>query len=227
MAKSPKAEEADGAAQAAAPKSGGKSKRMIIVAGAALLAAGGGGGAWFLMKGKHAEGEAQANPVKKERRVDKGAPPVFLPLDPFVVNLHNTQPGATDKFLQTDMTLRLAGADVVEEIKAHMPEVRDRVLMLLSSKTSAELLTPEGKAKLAEAVRVEITAVVDPEAVKAAPKPKLKKEDGDKAEGGKEGEAREGEAKDAKEGGEAPAEEAQSPEDYKVRSVLFTSFIIQ
>ena len=119
------------------------------------------------------------------------------------------------------MTLRLAGPEVVDQVKQHMPEVRNRVLMLLSTRTSQELLTPEGKARLAESVRVEITAVVDPDAVTAVEQPKAGKV---ATEVGKAGEA----------AGEAPAEETaaeaeepQSPEDYKVKSVLFTSFIIQ
>ena len=225
MAKSPKAEAAEEpAAEVTAAKPAGKKKLIIIVAAVLLLGGGGGGGAWFMMKGKHsAEGEAQAKPVKKEvRHADKGAPPVFLPLDSFVVNLRNQTTQSNDQFLQTEMTLRLAGPEVVDEVKQHMPEVRNRVLMLLSSKTAQELLTPEGKTKLAESVRVEITAVVDPESVKPAEQPKVKKEpaEGEKGEKADEAEAKPDEA--ATEG-----EDAQSPEDYKVKSVLFTSFIIQ
>ncbi|HVY08475.1 MAG TPA: flagellar basal body-associated FliL family protein [Burkholderiales bacterium] len=222
MAKSPKTEAAaEEPADAPAKTGGGKKKLILIGASALLLAAGGGGGAWFFLKGKHSgEGEAQAKTVKKEvKRVDKGAPPVFLPLDSFVVNLRNPTPGSGDQFLQTDMTLRVGGADVVEEIKQHMPEVRSHVLMLLSSKTSQELLTPEGKTRLAEAVRMEITGVIDPEAVKPAAKPAIKKQE----EGEKDADAKDKEEESA----DAAAEEAPSPEEQKVRSVLFTSFIIQ
>ena len=223
MAKSPKAEAVEEeVAEVTAKKPAGKKKLIIIITAAALLLGGGGGGAWVMLKGNHsAEGEAQAKPVKKEvKHAKKDAPPVFLPLDPFVVNLHNPAAQGNAQFLQTDMTLRLAGPEVVDEIKAHMPEVRNRILMLLSSKTSQELLTPEGKIKLAEAVRVEITAVVDPDAVKPAEAPKIEKEP---AQSVKPDEA----AQEAKDEPAAEAEEPQSPEDYKVKSVLFTSFIIQ
>jgi flagellar FliL protein len=230
MAKSPKAE-AEAAPEAAAAKTGGKKKLILMVAGALLLVAGAAGGTWFAMKGSHAPA-AEGAPVKaakKERKpVDKGAPPVFLPLESFVVNLHSTTPQAGDQFLQTEMTLRLADESVVTDVKQSMPEVRNRVLMLLSSKTAQELLTPEGKAKLAEAVRVEITSVVDPEAPKPVEKP-AKKAGIKKVEGeGEKGAAEKSASKEEEEPAEgAEGEEAQSPEDYKVKRVLFTSFIIQ
>ena len=221
MAKSPKTEAAEAEIpEVPAKKPAGKTKLIMVLA--TVLRLGGGGGAWFMFKGKHSgEGEAQAKPVKEVRHTKKDAPPVYLPLESFVVNLRAQASQSNDQFLQTEMTLRLAGPEVIDQIKQRMPEVRNRVLMLLSTKTSQELMTPDGKARLAESVRVEITAVVDPDAVLAVKQPKIKKE---AAEGDNTDEA----------AGEAPAEETetvaeepQSPEDYKVKSVLFTSFIIQ
>lgn len=232
MANSPKNKAAEAeVAEVTAKKPAGKKKLIIVLASALVLAGGGGGGAWYMLKGTHsAEGEAQAKPVKEAKHAKKETPPVFLPLESIVVNLRAQPPQSNDQFLQTDMTLRLAGQEVVDQVKQHMPEVRNRVLMLLSTKTSQELLTPEGKAKLAESLRVEITAVIDPDAVKPVEQPKIKKE---AAEGAKAGEAAEGDKADQAvreapaEETEAEVEEPQSPEDYKVKSVLFTSFIIQ
>jgi flagellar FliL protein len=222
MAKSPKAPAAvEEVVELTAKKPAGKKKLIIIVAAALLLGGGGSGGAWFMLKGKHSvEGEAQAKTVKEAKHAKKDGPPVFLPLEAIVVNLRAQPPQGNDQFLQTDITLRLAGPEVVEEVKLHMPEVRNRVIMLLSSKTSLELLTAEGKSALAESLRTEITAVIDPESVKT---PLLTKDAGgpaDASEDEKAGKAAE----------EAPAEEAEapaSPEEFKVKSVLFTSFIIQ
>ena len=44
----------------------------------------------------------------------------------------------------------------MEEIKLHMPEVRNRILLLLSSKTASQLMTVEGKRKLALELETEI-----------------------------------------------------------------------
>ena len=221
MAKSPKTEAAEAEIpEVPAKKPAGKKKLIIVLATVLLL--GGGGGAWFMFKGKHsAEGEAQAKPVKEVRHTKKDAPPVYLPLESFVVNLRAQASQSNDQFLQTEMTLRLAGPEVIDQIKQRMPEVRNRVLMLLSTKTSQELMTPDGKARLAESVRVEISAVVDPDAVLAVKQPTIKKE----AAAGDNTDEAAGEA--PAEETETVAEEAQSPEDYKVKSVLFTSFIIQ
>jgi len=218
MARSPKSEAAEEEiAKVPAGKPAGRKKLILMLAGA-LLIGGGGGSAWYLLKGQQsAQGEARAKPVKEVKHVKKEAAPVYLALETFVVNLRALAPQNSDQFLQTDITLRVAAPAVVDQIKQHMPEVRNRVLMLLSTKTSQELLTPEGKTRLAESVRVEVTAVVDPDALTPVQQPKIKKEAA--------GDAKAGDA--PAEETDAEPEEPQSPEDYMVQSVLFTSFIIQ
>lgn len=219
MAKSPRAEAAEEEVVEVAAKQPAGKKKLIIVAATVLFLGGGGAiGAWLMLKDRHAaEDVGRAKPAREAR---KEVPPVFLALESFVVNLRAQAPESGDQYLQTDMALRLAGPEVADQVKQHMPEVRSRVLMLLSTKTSQELLTPEGKTRLAEAVRVEITALVDPDAVHVK-EPGIGKEaaEGDEADET----AREASAEEAGESAEDP----QSPEDYKVKSVLFTSFIIQ
>jgi flagellar FliL protein len=213
MAKQPEADAE--APAAAAPKS---RKKLIIIVAAAVLVLGGGAAAWMMM-GKHKEGE----PAAAEKKVAKAeGPPLFLPLESFVVNL---QPPTSNQFLQVDITLRLADAHAVDEVKTLMPEVRDRILRLLATRTAPELVATGGREKLAEAVRLEVTRVVDPAAVKAPPKPAIEKQ--------AEGEPPEPSAETEPPAGEPAAEavaEAAEPaaaEEQKVRAVLFTSFIIQ
>lgn len=137
MAKEPKAEtEVAAEAPAAAPKS---RKKMIIIAAAALVLIGGGAAGWMMMGGKHTDGEAQANADEPKKAARPSGPPVFLPLEPFIVNL---QPPTSSQFLQVDVTLRVADAHVVNELKALMPEVRDRLLRLLATKNAPELTAP-------------------------------------------------------------------------------------
>ena len=76
----------------------------------------------------------------------KAKPPVFVSLETFTVNL---QPEHSEQHLQTNLTLKVEDSRTVEEIKLHMPEVRNRILLLLSSKTASQLMTVEGKRKLA------------------------------------------------------------------------------
>ena len=57
-----------------------------------------------------------------------------------------------ERFLQTGLTLQLAGQEQVDLIKLYMPHVRSRLLLLLSSKKASEILTAEGKNKLAQEI---------------------------------------------------------------------------
>ncbi len=129
---------ADPKADAAAPKSG---KKMLIMIIAVVVLALGGGGAWFMLKG----GDDAGKPAKKTAKV--GAPPVFVVLDAFTVNL---QPENGDQYLQIQFTLQVSDEKQVELIKANMARVRSRVLLLLSSKKASEISTPEGKAALSK-----------------------------------------------------------------------------
>ncbi|MBT9598386.1 MAG: flagellar basal body-associated FliL family protein [Vitreoscilla sp.] len=149
-----------------APKKGKKKLIIIVVAVVALLGVVGGGAAVYLSKKAAAAAEAAAaeddeeddghstkKAASKEHKKDeKHAPPVFVPLDPFVVNLADRE---ADRFAQVGMTLEVNDAKVGDEIKAYMPAIRNNVLLLLSHKTSQELMEPEGKEQLAREVRRE------------------------------------------------------------------------
>jgi flagellar FliL protein len=133
---------------AAPPKA--KSKMMIIIIAVVVLAAAGGGGAFFMMKG----GEEHSEAAPKKAKAAKSAPPEYVPLTSFTVNL---QPeGDAGQYLQVEMTLQVAGAEQAELIKTNMPLVRDRVLMLLSGKKASEITSTEGKQQLAKEI-VEVT----------------------------------------------------------------------
>ena len=128
-----------------------------------------------------AEGEdGAASGHKKEAKKDHGAPPAFLPLEPFVVNLADKE---TDRYAQIGITLEIDDAKTADQLKAYMPAIRNGILMVLAHKTSAELLERKGKEALAneimrETVRSLGIEVEEPEAEPAAEdedKPKKKK----------------------------------------------------
>lgn len=175
-----------------APK---KSKKLvIIIAAVVLLLAVGGGGAVFMMKKKAAEAEAAAadedggggghakpaKEAKKPEHKEHGAPPAFVPLDPFVVNLADRD---AERYAQVGITLQIDDPHLAEEMKAYMPAIRNAVLLILSHKSSDELLSADGKAKLAEEIRRDAARAMgyeieDPEEEEpedVAPKKKKKK----------------------------------------------------
>lgn len=178
---------------AEAPPKKSKKLLIIILAAVLVLVLGGGGAAYMLLKkSDHAEdgdedvAEETAKPKKKEKKKEHGAPPVFVNLEPFTVNL---VPETGDQYLQVVLSLELEDAAQEPELKAQMPKIRNNLTLLLSSKKASELLPKEGKEHLAEALKDEINSVVEP-------------------------------PKKSKKG------EMTMPEG-PVKSVLFTSFIIQ
>jgi flagellar FliL protein len=183
-------------AEGDAPKKGNK-KMIIIIAAVAVLLLGGGGAAFFIMKKKAAEaeaaaaaedggeehekpGKAAAKPAHKPAEHGKSehaAPPAFVPLEPFVVNLSDRE---AERFAQIGVTLQVDDPHMAEEMKAYMPAIRNAVLLILSHKSSADLLTVEGKQKLAEEIRREAARamgyeVEDPEDEEEDDAPKKKK----------------------------------------------------
>lgn len=122
-------------------------KALFLILGLVLLL-GGGAGAWYFMnQNADAKDGSQAKLKPPE-------PPVFVVLEPFTVNL---QADAGEQFLQVAFTLQVADQAEVDLIKLYMPQVRSRVLLMLSSKTASEILTIEGKKNLS----TEIAAMVN------------------------------------------------------------------
>lgn len=142
MATNPKKTAASEDEGAADGKSKSKKKTLIIAAAALLLiGALGGAAAWYFLKpAPAADGEQVSKPEPPK-------PPVFSTLEPFVVNL---QPEMGEQYLQVAMTLQVAEQVQADQIKVYMPMIRSRLLALLSSKGASELITSEGKTKLAE-----------------------------------------------------------------------------
>ena len=68
-------------------------------------------------------------------------------MDNMVVNL--ADPGG-QRVAQIGITLELKDAAAIEKVKQYLPTIRSSILLLMSQKTSDELLQREGKEKLAK-----------------------------------------------------------------------------
>lgn len=130
-------------------------KKRLLIAGVALAVLGSGGaGAWYF---------TQQNSGPHTAKLESAKLPVFVNLEPFTVNL---QPDSGEQYLQVALTLQVTDAAQTELIKLHMPQVRSRLLLLLSSKKASEISTVEGKNHLASEI---ITQVKQPFTPKTAP----------------------------------------------------------
>lgn len=147
---------ADPKADAAAPASGGKNKLFILIGALVVVLGLGGGAAWYFLHGSDggaASSRKEHSAGSDKKKKGKEAPPEYLAIEPFTVNL---QPENGDQYLQIAFTLQVDGAEQAEVIKNNMAKVRSRVLLLLSGKKASEINTVQGKQQLAG----EILAVV-------------------------------------------------------------------
>ena len=162
------------AAADAPPPAKSKKKLVILIAVVAVVLAGGGGAAVFMMKKKAAaealeagDGETSADasatnagdatadahgPAKAGAKRDPAAVPVFVPMDPFTVNLADRD---AERYAQIGVTLEIIDAKTGDQIKNYMPAIRNNILMAIADRTAAELMGREGKTRLAEKIKRE------------------------------------------------------------------------
>ena len=76
--------------------------------------------------------------------------PIFIALDPFTVTLRDDDD--LDRILHVGVTLRVGDEQSRERIDRYLPEVRSRVLMVLSAQSARSINTPEAKQALSRAL---------------------------------------------------------------------------
>ncbi|MBW5814998.1 flagellar basal body-associated protein FliL [Yersinia kristensenii] len=126
---------------------------VILLVLIAVAATAGGGYSWWILN-------------KSKPTIAKAAPviPVFMPLETFTVNLI-TPDNNLDRVLYIGLTLRLPDDSTRAKLNDYLPEVRSRLLLLLSRQSADSLANEEGKQRLV----VEIKNVLSPPMVKGQP----------------------------------------------------------
>lgn len=152
-----------------APAKGKKKLILVVVAALLVVLLAGGGATVFVLKKRAADAAAEAGEDGAAGAgADKAAhhgPPIFVPLEPFVVNLADKE---QDRYAQIGITLEVEDAKFAEEMKLYMPAIRNAILMILAHKQAAELLDRSGKEALAEEIMRES---VRPMGIEIAPDP--------------------------------------------------------
>ena len=126
-----------------------KRAKLVLILSLLLVLVGGGAAGFYFMQPAHSEAGAT---VPK--------PPVFVPLEAFTVNLISDS--AQMQFMQAAITLKLTEKGTAYLIKDRLPEVRDRVLIVLSAKRGSEILSVAGKQKLATEIADAVKKVIAP-----------------------------------------------------------------
>lgn len=119
---------------------------MLTLALLAALAAGG-GATFYALRGNAVQAAPAPKPVK----------PIFVTLEPLTVNV---QAEARQRFLHVGVTLKVNDEEAQARINEAMPELRSRLLLLLSNRDPAGLASVPDKLALAEAIRNELNRPV-------------------------------------------------------------------
>ncbi len=156
-------EEGEGDQQEGAKK---KLPLKLIIIVVVVLLVGGGAGAFFMMGDKNTD-DAATSESKEVAESEEGeasnalGEAHYFSLDPpFIVNFTGK---SRARFLQVNIEGMTRDATVKESITKHFPQVRNNIVLLLSSKTYDELNSPEGKAALRKQVLKEVQKVLEAE----------------------------------------------------------------
>ena len=123
-----------------APK---KSKLKLIIIAVVVLLIGAGG---FFGYSKYKKGKAARPETKKEGKVS-----IVCPLNSFVVNLQDKQ-GVGKRYLKVTIQVEVGKEEEKLLIENHNAQIRDTILLLLSSQSLREINTMEGKLELKQAL---------------------------------------------------------------------------
>ena len=98
------------------------------------------------------EGVPKDNKVDQEKLEQVGK---VIPLETFIVNLAGSK---GRKVLKVNMELEIKGQDVIQEIDNRKAQIRDFIIIILSSKTYDEVSTKEGKDFLRNEIKDQVNS---------------------------------------------------------------------
>jgi len=130
----------DQVADGAQEKGKGKMKLIIIILSAVILVAGGVGG-YFFFAGGH-KGEAEA-------KTESAGLPSIVTMEPFIVNIYD---GQDLRYLRVRVELEVASEEVKVETEARKAQLRDAILVLLTTKTMLDIRDQQGKNQLRQEI---------------------------------------------------------------------------
>lgn len=145
-------------------------KLLIIVGLIALIT--GVGGAVLAVKllggsGKGTESAEEHKPdvVKGEDGGKRGTPGAMFDLDPFIVNLADTP---EIRYLKITIKLEVDNETVAAELGGRIAQIRDTILVLLSSKDVNTVRTSQGKFQLRDEITQRVNGLLQRPGIRAA-----------------------------------------------------------
>ncbi len=131
-------------------KQGSNKKLIIIIALVGLVLIGASVGLTiFLLGDKGGEEEVVEETVLSQ--------PIYLPLEKMVINFTDKGPA---RFLQVEMQVMSRDQAVLDAVTAHMPVIRNDLLVLLGGVTYEQVSSQEGKEALREQLLEHIQSIL-------------------------------------------------------------------
>jgi len=124
-------------------------KLIFLIVAVLLVVTVGLAGGFFMMWNKLSDLNTQANAAAQDQQVQTPALGTLFPLDTFIVNLADQE---RSRYLRVTMDLELAAPTDTDKLNQRLPQVRDRILMLLPSKRFADIASMEGKTALRDEI---------------------------------------------------------------------------
>jgi len=156
------------------PQAGKKKSKLPLIGSGVLVVAGAVAALWYLGVGpfagkpKHAEATAAVEDehASKEPENEKAAAKAnsIVALEPFIANLADD---GGRRYLKATFQIDFGKAEVPPTMQARLPQVRDLLLTLFTSKTFDDVRTPEGKQQLREEIIARVNQVLDRDLAKA------------------------------------------------------------
>ncbi len=136
-----------------------KSKKMLfIIIGVVVLMVVAGGGFFAYTK-------FMTPQVEEEKVIPEEVPEAvgeMFPMKPFVVNLADPK---GKRYLKIKMSLEVETPEALEKITRLEPKLQDIVIMMLTSLSFEEVMTPEGKLRIRDELQERFNQVTRPNKV--------------------------------------------------------------
>jgi flagellar protein FliL len=132
----------DQVSDGAPDKGKGKMMLIIIIAAVVIVVAGGAAGYFFFAGGHAAKAEA------KTETESTGTPSIYS-LEPFIVNIYD---GQDLRYLRVRVELEVANEEAKTEMEGRKAQLRDAILVLLTTKTMLDIRDQQGKNQLRQEI---------------------------------------------------------------------------
>jgi len=134
------------------PKKEKGNLKLILIVVAAVVLAGGGTAAYFLLSGGGHAKEAAA-------KTEKAGTPVVYALEPFIVNIYD---GQDLRYLRVKVEMEVSGEEAKTELAGRQAQLRDAILVLLSTKTLLDVRDQQGKNQLRQEIVSAVGRILSP-----------------------------------------------------------------